>query len=177
MNIEQEDSALSLRDSVVLSWLLRRCRSWQPNTSAAPCVPLPPAAPPQSSVAWLVNALGTTPGRASRMAALAPEDSSLVILARASDLPDIQARLPELLYLMDGLTGSLSGAPLARLWTCTTGQSNKHPPAQCTPCMSCPALSATLARTPPTYKQDPPKGPPPSHEIPQGNRPSTKRAL
>ena len=116
MNIVQADSALSLRDSVVLGWLLRRCRSWQLSTSAALCVPLPPAAPPQSSVAWVVNALGTTPGRASRMAALAPEDSSLVILARASDLPDIQARLPEPLIphgLLDGLTiGRAIGAPL-----------------------------------------------------------------
>ena len=90
--------------------------AWQLSTSAAPCLPLPPAAPPQSSVAWVVNALGTTPGRASRMTALGPEDSSLVILAPASGLPDIQARVPEPLIphgLPDGLTvGRAIGAPL-----------------------------------------------------------------
>ena len=49
-------------------------------------------------------------------AAIAPEDSSLVILARACDLPAIQARLLETLSpltLPDGLTvGRAIGAPL-----------------------------------------------------------------
>ena len=114
--VHRDDAALSLRDSVILGWLLRRCRSWQLSTSATPCIPLPPAAPPQSSLAWVVNALGVSPQDAARMAAPAPEDSSLVILARACDLPYIQARLMETLVplaLLDGLSvGRGIGAPL-----------------------------------------------------------------
>ena len=50
------------------------------------------------------------------MAAAAPEDSSLVLLARTCDLPIIQAQLTEYLSplaLPDGLSvGRASGAPL-----------------------------------------------------------------
>ena len=107
---------LSLRDSVVLGLLLRRCRAWQLSTSPAPCIPLPPASPPQPALAWVVNALGSTPQEAVHMASSAPDNSSLVLLAGACDLPVIHAQLTEFLTtlaLPDGVSvGRASGAPL-----------------------------------------------------------------
>ena len=138
-------ATFSLCDSVVLGWLLHRCRSWQLSTSASPCVP-------QSTVVWVVNALGCTPQESIQMAALAPEDSYLVMLARTSDLPDLQARLPEPLVqldLLDGLSvGRAIGVPLARLWTCMTGQNSWRPHVQRMPLpvLTCPCYPATQPR-------------------------------
>ena len=116
VRVQHTSSTLGLHDSVVLGWLLRRCRSWRLCTGATPCIPLPPASPPQSTTAWVVSALGCTQQECIQMASLAPDDSHLVLLTRTADLLDLQARIQEPLMrhdLPNGLTvGRASGAPL-----------------------------------------------------------------
>ena len=111
-----DDTALNLRDSVLLGWLLRRCRSWQLYTTAVPCVPLPPNPPPVLPSAWIVCALGSTHHGAYHLTRRVPDHGRLVVLARTVDVQRLQARIQEPLILhpvAPGVTvGRTIGAPM-----------------------------------------------------------------
>ena len=106
----------SLRDSVLLGWLLRRCRSWQLYTTAVPCVHLPPSPPPVLPSAWIVCALGSTHHGAYHLTRRVPDHGRLVVLARTVDVERLQERIQEPLILhpvAPGVTvGRTIGAPV-----------------------------------------------------------------
>ena len=107
---------LPVYHSVTLGWLLRRCRAWQLVAHSPPCIPLPPAPPPDVAPALVVCALGCCKIDALNLLRQAPDTSSLVILASATVVDYLQPHCHEpltLLPLPDGLmVGRALGAPL-----------------------------------------------------------------
>ena len=107
---------LTTRHSVVLVWLLRRCRAWQLITGRPPSIPLPPAPPPGAQPALVLCALEHTKAEALSLLLQAPAALPLVVLASATVVDYLQPHHHEpltLLPLPEGLTvGRALGAPM-----------------------------------------------------------------
>ena len=107
---------LTIRHSVTLGWLLRRCRAWQLVTRYPPSIPLPPAPSPRTTPALVLCALQCTKADAPTLLQQASVFAPLVVLSTATIVDYLQPHCREpltLLPLPEGLmVGSALGAPL-----------------------------------------------------------------
>ena len=125
---------LTIRHSVVLIWLLRRCRAWQLITGHPPSIPLPPAPPPRGHIQPSSSAPSRTLKQkpcpsSSRPRRPCPLWSWLQPRLWTTYSPATTSLLPSYPCLMD----SLWAAPSGPLCTLPTGRNllNEWSTAQC----------------------------------------------
>ena len=116
VHVLHDTTTLGLRDSILLGWLLRRCRAWQLYTASVPCIPLPPCPLPSLPSARVVCSLGSTHQALHQLVSRVPDHGHLVVLARAVDVQRLQSHLQEPLMLHPVtpgvMVGRAVGAPL-----------------------------------------------------------------